>query len=192
MLHSIMLSRRVTVIWFLTGLLTLSACSHQGSQSTQPTPGTALQPQPTEEKVNDSTIEASSPIQPTPTCYPLAQPTGEKVILATVEATPPAQVIPGQTVTVDFSGSYLIANNAIICGENEIAGYAYSDELTSNYNWDRQVSIKLNEQVLDTITCGYTCEIEVTIPDNLSPGIYQLVLSSYLEDITFDLAISDS
>jgi len=157
-------------ICFVSGLvLIIGACSRQNSQ------GVALTPT----------------VEPAATCYPVIQPTGEKIIYPTVEATPPAQLESGQTVTVTFSGDYIIFNNAIVCAEDEIVGYAYSDELDPNYNWERQVTVQLNEQALDRITCDYTCQVEVMIPGHTLPGDYQLVLSPPFLDISFDLVVTE-
>lgn len=165
-----LLRRFFLTICFVMGLvLIIGACSRQNSQ------GVALTPT----------------VEPTATCYPVVQATGEKIIYPTVEATPPARLASGQTITVTFSGDYVILNNAIVCGEDGIVGYVYSDELYPDYNWERQVTIQLNEQTLDSISCDYTCRIEVMIPDDTLPGAYQLVLSPPFLDISFDLVVTE-
>jgi hypothetical protein len=124
---------------------------------------------------------------PTSTCYPKPEPTGEKVIRPTLEATPPAQVSPGQSFTVTFSGNYLIANNAIICGDT-LVKHAYSDELPT-FNWNRTVRVALDERTLTTVACGRTCQIEATIPKDSQTGAHTLILETNWERITFDLQI---
>lgn len=125
---------------------------------------------------------------PSPTCYPLPQPTGEKYLPPTIEAAPPMQVSPGQTITVTFSGGYIILNNAITCGET-VVEYKYSDELP-NFTWDRRVEVWWDDQVLATVQCAYRCRVETAVPQDASPGAHQLSVDAFMGDeITFDLQV---
>lgn len=166
----------IALLCIMTGCLSPNPPPVESSPILSPQPQSAAgETIPPTTKVSPdvlSTLEI--PIPPSCTPYPL--PTGEKVIHPTVEATPPNQFISGQVLTVTFSGGYAISNNAIVCEDNEIIGYAHSDELDSNYNWDRQVTIQLDERVLERVNCDYICQIEVTLPENLSPGIHKLRL----------------
>ena len=123
----------------------------------------------------------------TPTCYPLPQATGEKYIGPTVEAGPARQVMPGQVITVAFSGNYLIVNNAVVCGDS-VVGYKHSDELPS-FRWQRSVRVLLDGQMLKEVECGYTCQLEVTIPQDTSPGAHSLMVDTNWEDLSFDLQV---
>jgi hypothetical protein len=123
----------------------------------------------------------------TPTCYPRAEPTGEKLIDPTVEAPPPAQLSPGQAFTVTFSGNYLVANNAIICGD-AVVKHAYSDELPA-FNWNRTVVVLLDERTLTMVECGQTCQIEATIPPDTARGAHKLILATNWERMSFDLRV---
>jgi hypothetical protein len=123
----------------------------------------------------------------TPTCYPLPQATGEKYIEPTVEAGPARQVMPGQVITVAFSGNYLIVNNAIVCGDT-VAGYKHSDELPS-FDWQRPVRVLLDGQALKEVQCGYDCQLAVTIPLDSVPGAHVLRLATNREDLRFDLEV---
>jgi len=131
----------------------------------------------------------SPPPQSTPTCYPRPQPTGEKIVGATVEAPPPTQVSPAQTITLTLSGGYIIANNAIVCGESSVVRYAFSDELPG-FSWDRSVDVMLDASTVASIHCGYECRVEVTIPADTAPGPHQLVVRTGLERVNFDLLVT--
>jgi hypothetical protein len=99
-------------------------------------------------------------------------------------------VVPGQTVTVVFSGSYLIGNNALVCGSEQVVGHAYSDELPG-FRWERAVDVYLDERVLNTVECGQVCTIEVTIPLDVVPGAYHLILTTGGARLSFDLQVTD-
>jgi hypothetical protein len=137
--------------------------------------------------VTTCTAQIPPPAVATPTCFPRPEATGEKVIGPTVEATPPTQVSPGQTITIILSGDYIIGNNAIVCGD-EVLRHAYSDALPS-FSWQRTVEVLLDEQVLATVECEYTCQIEATIPQNILPGPHQLILDTIWESIIFELQV---
>jgi hypothetical protein len=124
---------------------------------------------------------------PTPTCYPRPEATGEKIIGPTVEASPPAQASPGQVITIRFSGNYIIVNNAIVCGET-VVRHAHSDELPV-FNWDRTVEVSLDEQPLTTVECGYQCQVDVTIPQDIPSGAHELILNTNWESISFALQV---
>ncbi len=123
----------------------------------------------------------------TPTCYPRPEPTGEKIIGPTVAAPPPAQVSPGQVIAIAFSGNYIIVNYAIVCGDT-IVRHAHGDEFPS-FNWDRTVEVLLDEHTLTTVACGYTCQAEVTIPQDILPGAHKLMLETNWESIIFVLQV---
>ena len=127
----------------------------------------------------------------TPTCYPRPEPTGEKIIRPTIETAPTAQVAPGQTVTVVFSGSYLVANNALVCGGDQVVGHVYSDQLPG-FRWERTVEVRLDERVLNTVECGQTCKIEVTLPTDVAPGAHRLILIANGTRLSFELQVTDS
>lgn len=132
------------------------------------------------------------------TCYPEPQVTNEKIIMPTIESPPPVQASPGQVITIIFSGNYIIFNNAIVC-DDTVVRYEYSDEIP-DFNWDRSINLFLDEQVLASIECGYTCKIEAIIPKDILLGEHKLViernldgewsLETYLQNITFDLEIT--
>ena len=134
-----------------------------------------------------------SPLPPTPeltpTCYPRPEPTGEKIIGATVEAPPPTQVSPAQAITLTLSGSYIIANNAIVCGASSVVRHVYSDELPG-FSWDRSVDVMLDAVTLASFNCGYACRVEVTIPADTAPGPHQLILRTGLERVNFDIFVT--
>ena len=125
---------------------------------------------------------------PTPTCYLQPLPTGEKIIGPTVEVTPPAPVSAGQVITVVFSGNYLIANNRIICGEDRVVEERHSDQLPF-FRWERIVEVRLDEQALTSLECGYTCRVEVTIPEGTPAGVHKLVILAGWKTMIFDLVV---
>ncbi len=129
------------------------------------------------------------PPQSTPTCYPRPEPTGEKIIGATVEAPPPAQVSPGQTITFTLSGSYVIANNAMVCAESNVARHVYSDELPG-FSWDRRVDVMLDAVAMASFNCSYECRVELTIPADAAAGPHQLILRTGLERVNFDILVT--
>lgn len=126
--------------------------------------------------------------EPTPTCYPRPEPTGEKVIGATIEAPPPGHISPAQTITITLSGSYMIANNAIVCGENNILRHVHSDELPG-FSWDRSGKVMLDAATIASFNCGYTCRVEVTIPADTPPGPHRLALQAGWERVDFDILV---
>lgn len=121
---------------------------------------------------------------PTPTCYPQPQTTGEKYVAPVILATPPARLQPGQTLTIGFSGNYLITNNAIICA-GTIVRYAHSDNLPGFIWEERTIEVRLDDRPLTTARCGYTCRVEVTMPRDLAAGTHKLIVRAPREAITF-------
>lgn len=158
--------RPLTAIIFLTSLWALIACNNIEAEIVSPVP------------------------EPSPTCEIQPQATGEKLIFATVEAYPAFEYAPGDIVSLTFSGNYLITNNAIICGEeSEIVGYIFSDQL-DRWSWEREVTVSLGDRELKRIQCGYTCEIEVVIPQDALLSGYTLVVNSWVEDISFQIVVT--
>lgn len=90
--------------------------------------------------------------------------------------------------SVCFSGGYgYILNNAKICGENNIVGYIYDDELPS-FPHHRTVHVSIDDSPLTAIECDNKCMIEATIPADTSPGKHQLILQiPRLSDVVFDI-----
>jgi hypothetical protein len=132
----------------------------------------------------------SSPApSPTATCYLQPQPTGEKVIPVQIEATPPAQAWPGESISIHFSGGYIILNNARVCGENNIVGYVYADELPS-FSYQRTVRVFMDDDLLAAVECNNTCGLELVIPTDTSLGMHQLRLQTPHSE-TFDIEIVD-
>lgn len=113
--------------------------------------------------------------------------TGEKIIRPTVEVPPPSQVVAGQVIMLTFSGDYLILNNAIVCDET-IVRYAYSDEFPA-FSWKRTIIVLLDDQVLTTSECDYTCQLEATIPGDSRAGGHTLMVETNWERITFELQV---
>lgn len=136
----------------------------------------------------------SSPtLSPEPTCYLIPQPTGEKIIPVTIGTPPPPQAQPGETITLSFSGGYLIVNNARICGDNEIVGYIYADELPG-FSYQRTVRASIDNESLAELDCDYDCCVEVTIPVTASQGSHRLRVGPPFgfRELEFDLKISAS
>ncbi len=144
---------------------------------------------PTPGPIPSPTDTSPSTPDPTPTCYLQPQPTGEKYIPANIETPAPAQVQPGQPISIHFSGGYIILNNARVCGENNIVGYIYDDELPS-FSYRRTVQVSLDDNTLTTAECDNECAIEVIIPAGTAPGIHQLILQiPRIRDVVFDIDI---
>lgn len=124
---------------------------------------------------------------PAPTCYPRPEPTGEKWIDATVVATPAPQVGPGETISLTFSGGYVVVHYSVVCG-TEVVGYRFADELPG-YTWQRHVEVRLDERVLATAACDYTCTIVAGIPADVAPGRYRLTIAGLATNLGFDLDV---
>lgn len=167
------ISKRSLTIYFLLAITwALSACEQRQAQIIDPTP------------------------VPTPACTPVPQMTGEKIIRPTVEATPHPQIAPGETLSLTFSGDYLIQNNQLVCGENrEVVDYYLSNDELPGWSWKREVIIWLGEQELQRVDCYFTCNIEVEIPADTLPGEYRLKVANYgrfaAPELEFVLKITD-
>jgi hypothetical protein len=136
----------------------------------------------------------SSPaVSPDSKCYLLPQPTGEKIIPVTIGTPPPPQAQPGETISLSFSGGYLIVNNARVCGDNEVVGYIYADELPG-FSYRRTVRVSIDKKTLAELECDYDCRVEVTIPDSTGQGLYRLRLGPPFgfRGLDFDLEIRAS
>lgn len=133
------------------------------------------------------TAPAPGPPSPAPTCYPRPEPTGEKWIDTTVVATPAPQVRPGQTISLTFSGGYVVVHYSVVCG-TEVVGYRFADELPG-HTWQRHVEVRLDERVLAVAACDYTCNIVAGIPEDVPPGPHRLTVSGFATNLGFDLVV---
>lgn len=146
----------------------------------------ACRPTPT---LAPSATGTASPM-PSPTCYLQPQPTGEKVIPPTIEPPSPLQVQPGDEISLHYSGGYIIGNNARICGDNNIVGYIYSDDLPSYTYSQRTVMVSFEDNTITTVECEYECTIDLVIPVDIPLGGGELRLhASSFGDVTFDIEI---
>ena len=124
---------------------------------------------------------------PAPTCYPRPEPTGEKWIDPTVVATPVPQVRPGQTISLTFSGGYVVGHYSIVCG-TEVVEYRFADELPG-HTWQRQVEVRLDDRVLASAACEYDCTVNAAIPADVAPGRYRLTVAGVATNLGFDLDV---
>jgi len=108
-----------------------------------------------------------------PTCQILPQATGEKPIPIVLGPPPPSHAYAGQTIHVSFSGGYLVGNNAVICGEDGIVDYVYSDELPG-WSYARPVALQIYDHRFGERECDYECAITTTIPGTVDVGVYPL------------------
>jgi len=141
--------------------------------------------------VLQSDLDGPTPIPDT--CQVVPQATGEKWI-PIVSGTPlPSYAYAGQEIQSSFSGGYLIANNAVVCGEKGIVDYVYSDELPG-WRGERRVNFELDGQRFGEGLCGYECTISGTIPSAMQVGVYTLYVGipGRVRDLTFELFIVPS
>jgi len=151
-----------------------------GSETTAPGSGTPAL---------GSGTPALEGVPPALECTLLPQPTGEQFTPVARGTLPPRVVTAGSSITFSFSGGHLISNMARICG-GEIVGYVYADQLP-NYSDLRQVTILLDNTVIDRLTCGYDCQLAVTLPADLSPGTHLLEIRGPIgrEELRFQLQV---
>ena len=130
---------------------------------------------------------------PTETCQIIPQATGEKWIPIVAGTPPSSYAYAGQEIQSSFSGGYLIANNAVVCGEKGIVDYVYSDELPG-WRGERRVGFELDGQRFGEGLCGYECTISGTIPSAMQVGVYTLYVGipGRVRDLTFELFIVPS
>ena len=153
----------VTIALLLTIALIIGACNRQETQT-----------------LINGTVQSTPIPELSPGCRPVPQMTAEKIIEATVEATPQPQIAAGETLSFTFSGNYAIQNNQIVCGFKVVDYYRSDDELPG-FDWDREIIIWMDDQVLETepqvierVDCDFTCTVKVKIPADTLPGIYTL------------------
>jgi hypothetical protein len=134
-----------------------------------------------------SLVACRATASPTPTCRIEPQPTGEKTIPIAIGTPPPRQVQAGQALSLTLSGGYFVANNARICPDGTVE-HVYSDELPG-FNPERTFDVLLDERHIAEVTCVNECLVEVTIPEDVTPGNYQLRLRGWSVGAAFDLAV---
>jgi hypothetical protein len=104
-----------------------------------------------------------------------------------VTTPPPAQARAGEVINVAFNGGMMI--NA---QERRCAGESESIILTPNIAtaeaMTRFVRISLNNTALPGVRCGYTCDLQITIPADTAPGTYRLQISAW-DAVFFDLEV---
>ena len=133
---------------------------------------------------------------PTPipdTCEVVPQLTGEKWVPIVAGTPPPSYAYAGQEIQTSFSGGYLVANNAVVCGDKGIVDYVHSDELPG-WRGERRVEFELDGQQFGEGRCGYECTVSGTIPSTMQVGVYTLYVGipGRVRDLTFELFIVPS
>ena len=127
-----------------------------------------------------------------PTCQILAQPTGEKYIPIVLGTPPPSYAYAGQAIEVSFSGGYLVGNNAVICGDQDV-DYVYADELPG-WSYARTVALEIDGHRFGERVCDYECAIAGTIPGTIDVDVYPLyvLIPAPVRVLEFDLFIVPS
>ena len=136
------------------------------------------------------------PSGPTPipdTCQVVPQLTGEKWVPIVAGTPPPSYAYAGQEIHTSFSGGYLVANNAIVRGEEGVVDYVHSDELPG-WRGERPVRFELDGQRFGEGMCRYECSVTGTIPSNVQVGVYTLYVGipGPVRDLAFELFIVPS
>lgn len=118
-------------------------------------------------------IAACSPQLPGTDCTPVGMAaTGEAIFPVTFTITPPAQVIPGEAIRVQFSGGMIVMPTEYTCGESRTY---LAPTLPTAQAEQRDITVWLDEdQELVKTTCGYTCVVDITFPENIAVGTHQL------------------
>lgn len=82
-------------------------------------------------------------------------------------------------------------HQARICGDGEIVGYMYADELPG-FSYRRTVKVSLDNESLVEMECDFDCHVEVTIPVSTSPGSHRLRVGPPFgfRELDFELEIS--
>lgn len=128
-----------------------------------------------------------------PTCQILLNPTTERFIELDFLTRLPSAAAPGDTLQLSFEGGYVLFLEAEVCG-GEIAEATYAYPQYSDRS--REVEILLDEVVIHTAQCTNHCEVEFSIPQDISLGRHEISLdvSSYLftDNNTFLLDIIPS
>lgn len=126
-------------------------------------------------------------VTPTPNCSFSPIPTGELVVAMDVTTEPPAQARAGEVINVAFSGGMLVAAQEMRC-EGETESEILTPNVATAEAMTRFVRISLNNIALPGVRCGYSCDLEITIPADTPPGNYRLQISAW-EAVFFNLDV---
>lgn len=118
---------------------------------------------------HESTTNASP--QLTTPCIVL---TGEHLYPVEMVRRPPATVHPGDTVTITFTGGYMLMPTCEKRDGKEYYHYPTMQEL-SEINW-RTAIAQLDEKDLASIRCGHECQINFVLPAETKIGQHTLTV----------------
>jgi hypothetical protein len=119
-------------------------------------------------------------------------PTGEKVSQVVIRQAPPDRARPGESIEIELAEGYgLVARLARVCGEGEVAGTVFADELPGLRS-ERTAQVYLDNQPATAVQCGQVCRIEVVIPPGTAAGEHTIrVQLSSVDDTLFAIEVVD-
>jgi hypothetical protein len=96
-------------------------------------------------------------------------------------------VYVGQWVRIEFSGGMLIAPTGQQCGDDFTILFPNMETAEAT---TREVQLKLNDQVIFTQRCGYTCVLEFIVPI-MAHGNYEWELTGVWDARRFPVMVDE-